>query len=210
VTGAAGADHLVIGATLDDGRQVLAVLPRDTEGVRVEPPLPLAALCGSMTAEVRCEGVRLERRWLLAGPSANVLSAARGGAGGLETSCLAIGLTAAATRYLASEAKARPELTATARRLEDARLRLRQELHRLASGENTAERAAALRARANTLVLHTTQTALTAAKGSGFLLNHPAQRWARQALFFLIWSCPRPASEATIAYLIASSDATCP
>src|SRR5262249_40891321 len=86
VTGAAAADHLVVGAVLDDGRQVLAAMPRETAGVRVEPPLPLAALCGSMTAEVRCDGVRLERRWLLAGPVESVLKASRGGAGGLETS----------------------------------------------------------------------------------------------------------------------------
>lgn len=210
VTGAAGADHVIVGAVLDDGRQVLAVLPRNAEGVRVGPPLPLAALCGSMTAELHCQGVRLGRQWLLAGPATNVLTAVRGGAGGLETSCLALGLTAAATRYLAAEAVARPELAVPGRRLEDGRLRLRQELHRLASGENTSERAAALRARANTLVLQATQAALTAAKGSGFLRQHPAQRWARQALFFLIWSCPRPAAEATVAYLIANSDSICP
>jgi alkylation response protein AidB-like acyl-CoA dehydrogenase len=64
-----------------------------------------------------------------------------------------------------------------------------------------AEAAARLRAQANALVLHVTQTALAAAKGSGFVRSHPAQRWARQALFFLVWSCPRPALEGTLAYL---------
>ena len=39
------------------------------------------------------------------------------------------------------------------------------------------------------------------AKGVGFVHPHPAQRWARQALFFLVWSCPRPAAEATLGYL---------
>jgi alkylation response protein AidB-like acyl-CoA dehydrogenase len=209
VTGAANADHLIVGAVIEDGRQVLTVLPRHATGVRVDPPLPLAALLGSMTTEVHCDGVQLERRWLLAGPSANVLSAARGGAGGLETSCLALGLTAAATRYLQAESAARPELTETSRRLDEARTRLREELHRLASGENTPERAAGLRARANTLVLQATQATLAAAKGSGFLRQHPAQRWARQALFFLIWSCPRPAAEATLAYLTATSHGVC-
>ena len=37
-----------------------------------------------------------------------------------------------------------------------------------------------------------------AAKGAGFVRPHPAQRWARQALFFLVWSCPRPAAEALL------------
>ena len=57
---------------------------------------------------------------------------------------------------------------------------------------------ATLRAKANALVLRATQAALTACKGVGFVHPHPAQRWARQALFFLVWSCPRPAAEATL------------
>jgi len=48
------------------------------------------------------------------------------------------------------------------------------------------------------MVLHATQAALTAAKGTGFLRPHPAQRWARQALFFLVWSCPWPAASAML------------
>jgi alkylation response protein AidB-like acyl-CoA dehydrogenase len=62
VTGAAAADHIIVGAVLDDGRQVLAVLPRGEPGVTVGPPLALAALTGSLTAEVRCEDVQLDRR----------------------------------------------------------------------------------------------------------------------------------------------------
>jgi alkylation response protein AidB-like acyl-CoA dehydrogenase len=200
VTGAAHADYLVIGAVLDDGRQVLAILPRRTPGVSVGPPLDLMALRGSLTAEVRCDGVVLPRRWLLAGPAEKVLSA-RGGAGGLETSCLALGLTGTAAAYLRGEAEARPELRPNAERLEQARAGLRRQLHELAAGGGTPEQATALRARANALVLHATQAALTASKGTGFLHSHPAQRWARQALFFLVWSCPRPAAEATLALL---------
>src|SRR5207253_5322527 len=90
--------------------------------------------------------------------------------------------------------------------LEKSRRRLRQEMHQLALAGCTAETAAALRARANSLVLRATQAALTASKGSGFLRAHPAQRWARQALFFLVWSCPRPAAEATLAKLIPAED----
>jgi hypothetical protein len=39
------------------------------------------------------------------------------------------------------------------------------------------------------------------AKGTGFVLPHPAQRWARQAHFFLVWSCPQPAAEGLLADL---------
>jgi butyryl-CoA dehydrogenase len=208
VTGAEHAEYLVIGAVLEDGRQVLAVLPRRTAGVSVGPPLDLMALRGSLTAEVRCDGVELGRRWVLAGPAERVL-AGRGGAGGLETSCLALGLTAAAVAYLFGEAEARPELRPNAERLDAVRSGLRRQMHQLAQGGGAPEQATALRARANALVLHATQAALTAGKGTAFLGSHPAQRWARQALFFLVWSCPRPAAEATLELLTPAVGPVC-
>jgi alkylation response protein AidB-like acyl-CoA dehydrogenase len=202
VTGAVRADHVIIGAVLDDGRQVLLALPRGLPGVSVGPPLDLAALVGSLTAEVRCANVHVGRRWLLAGPAANVMTlGGRASTGGLETSCLALGLTGAAIGYLNDEAGRRADLRPTAARLGEEWQGLREQMHALARGGVTAPAAANLRAGANGLVLRATQAALTAAKGAGFLRSHPAQRWARQALFFLVWSCPRPAAEATLALL---------
>jgi butyryl-CoA dehydrogenase len=203
VTGAARADHFVIGANLEEGGQILAALPRATPGVHVSPPLELMALQGSLTAEIRCDGVALDRHWLLAGPAERVLTGG-GGTGGLETSALALGLTRAAVAYLREEAKARPDLLPRTDRLAATHAAVRQEMHRLAEEDGAPERAPALRARANALVLQATQTALTAAKGTGFLRQHPAQRWARQALFFLVWSCPRPAADATLDFLTPS------
>jgi alkylation response protein AidB-like acyl-CoA dehydrogenase len=207
VTGAAAAQHIVVGAALSDGRQVLAVLPTDLPGVQVGPPLELLALRGSMTAEVRCEQVRLDREWLLAGPTERVLETGRGGAGGLETSCLALGLVGAALAYLQHEAEARAALLPVHQQLQHRLERCWQELERLASGSGTPAATTALRGKANVLVLHTTQAALTAGKGTGFVRPHPAQRWARQALFFLVWSCPWPAASALLDSL-AESD--CP
>jgi butyryl-CoA dehydrogenase len=198
VTGAAAAQHLVIGAVLDDGRQVLAVLPTDLSGVEVGPPLDLLALRGSMTAEVRCTQVRLAREWILAGPVERVLQTGRGGAGGLETSCLALGVVHAAVAYLRQEAALRPPLAPIAERLAARLERAWLELDRLVSSAQTPEAATVLRGRANLLALHATQAALTAGKGTAFVRPHPAQRWARQALFFLVWSCPWPAASATL------------
>ena len=93
----------------------------------------------------------------------------------------------------------------SAERLEQTRQALRQEMHRLAEGSCTAEAATTLRARANSLVLRATQAALTASKGAGFVRPHPAQRRSRQALFFLVWSCPRPAAEAMLRQLAEGS-----
>jgi alkylation response protein AidB-like acyl-CoA dehydrogenase len=198
VTGAAAAQHLIVGAVLDDGRQVLAVLPTELPAVQVGPPLDLLSLRGSMTAEVRCTQVRLAREWILAGPVERVLQIGRGGPGGLETSCLALGVVSAAVAYLRHEAIARPTLAPIAERFAGRLDRAWQELERLASGAIPAEAATALRGRANLLALHATQAALTAGKGTAFVRPHPAQRWARQALFFLVWSCPWPAASATL------------
>jgi alkylation response protein AidB-like acyl-CoA dehydrogenase len=198
VTGAAQAQHLVVGGVLADGRQVLAVLPTDLAGVQIADPLELMALRGSMTTEVRCNQVRVGREWLLAGPVERVLQTGRGGPGGLETSCLALGLVQAAIDYLQHEAADRPTLLPTADRLRARFERAWQELECLAAGANTPEAATTLRGRANLLALHATQAALTAGKGTAFVRPHPAQRWARQALFFLVWSCPWPAASATL------------
>src|SRR5690349_12066679 len=43
-----------------------------------------------------------------------------------------------------------------------------------------------IREQSNALVRRLTQAYLTARKGTGFLRTEPAQRWARQALFFLV------------------------
>jgi alkylation response protein AidB-like acyl-CoA dehydrogenase len=198
VTGASQADYIIIGAVMDEG-QILAVLPGKSPGVQVSRAMALMALQGSLTAEIRCEGVGLERQWLLAGPVQRVMPVGKGSAGGLETSCLALGLAGAAIRHIFAEAARREDLADDARRLESAMQGLRQDLFRIARDGVTADGAQSLRTRANTLVLQATQAALTASKGTGFLRDHPAQRWARQALFFLVWSCPSPVAAAHMA-----------
>jgi alkylation response protein AidB-like acyl-CoA dehydrogenase len=198
VTGAARADYFVTGAVLEDGKQVLAALPRATHGVTVGGPLPLAALQGSMTAEVRCQAAAVERSWLLAGPAEQVMAAGKGGTGGLETSALALGLARAAEEYLRSESDHRPEWAESADACRQNGAALWERLMMLARTGGTPAEAADLRAQANTLVLKATQLGLAAAKGVGFLRSHGAQLRARQALFFLVWSCPRPALEGTV------------
>ncbi len=211
VTGAARAEHFVTGAVLDDGRQLLLVVPRHSEGLAVGAPLELMALQGSLTAAVSCREVVLERRYVLAGPAERVMQAGRSGTGGLETSALALGLTRAAVAHLRKQAAARGEWQAPAERLAVADQRLGDALVEAARHGCTPEAAARLRGRANALVLRAAQVALAASKGSGFLRSHPAQRWARQAHFFLVWSCPRPAVDATLDDLLPAEDESgCP
>ncbi|MGN6545868.1 MAG: acyl-CoA dehydrogenase family protein [Aureliella sp.] len=198
VTGASKADVLVVGATLDDRRQILCAVPSDREGIKAGPGTQLVALSASCTDAVSFDGVTVHPDEIIAGPSPNVMQTGLGGgAGGLQTSTLAIGLTGAAVSFLQSEAVKRPELDAVAEKLASDAEELRHALFALAEG-NDPITPAKLRERANSLVLRSTQAALVAAKGAGFVAAHPAGRWCCEALFFLVWSCPQPVLAANL------------
>ncbi len=111
VTGAAFADWIVTGATLDDGRQVLLAVPRDLPGVIIEPALKLVGVSASQTGPIRFESAQVPCHWILAGPAENVMKGGVGAmSGGLQTSTLAIGLADAAILYLEREAQQRTAL----------------------------------------------------------------------------------------------------
>jgi alkylation response protein AidB-like acyl-CoA dehydrogenase len=191
VTGAEQTDHIVLGATLADGRQILAAVPTNLPGVRVEPALSLVALSASRTGSVRFDRVHVERQWLLAGPVHEVMKQGLvAKTGGLQTSALALGLATAALADLRSQSQARTSLIDPAEALQAELESAIADLLSLAAG-NASCTSDDLRTRANSLALRTTQAALAAAKGAGFVADHPAGRRAREALFFLVWSCPQ-------------------
>lgn len=201
VTGAPFAQHVVIGATLEDGRQILVALPMDSAGVSAPPPPKLVGLSASQTGEVRLDNVRVDRRWLLAGPVENVMQTGAGAnTGGLQTSTLAIGLAAGAIEFLFHEGNRRSDLVEPAERLARDLEACREDLLHAAEGSPTCTNEA-LRVRANSLALRASQAALAAAKGTGYLASHPAGRWCREALFFLVWSCPQPVMNANLCEL---------
>ncbi|QVL34512.1 acyl-CoA/acyl-ACP dehydrogenase [Telmatocola sphagniphila] len=193
VTGGDRSSALVVGATLSDLKQILFLLPTDQKGVQIDPPMPITALRGSRTAAVHCDQVIVENSLLIAGPSEAVLG--KVGGGGLETSCLALGLAGAAIDSLEEQAKLRPPLQRLAEKFEEERVLIRQRLHQLVSSTPDPEATLKLRVDCTRLALKSTQANLLATKGAGFISPHPAQRWARQAMFFLVWSCPRPVVE---------------
>ena len=61
-----------------------------------------------------------------------------------------------------------------------------------------AELSPKLRADANLLAVRSALAALELAKGHGFLLESPAQRRARESLFFFVWSSPHAVVEQTL------------
>lgn len=202
VTAAAHADVLVVGATLEDMTQVLLAVDSQTPGVRAKEGEHLVGLSQSCTGQVEFDEVFVPEERLIAGPVENVLSAGTGGgAGGLQTSTLAIGLSLAAVGFLQQQTARRPELEAAAAKLAQDALQLKDDLLLLVDGQEASCSGSDLRQQANSLVLRATQAALMAAKGAGYLASHPTGRWATEALFFLVWSCPQPVAAANLCEL---------
>jgi alkylation response protein AidB-like acyl-CoA dehydrogenase len=213
VTGAEFAQHIVLGATLPDGRQILLAVPTDLRGVRVERAPALVGLSASRTGPVHLEQACVPRKWLLAGPVHDVMKQGIGArTGGYQTSALAIGLASGAIAFLEQQSAARHDLLEPADALMEERGELTAAMLQLAG--DTASAAATecvttsneLRSRANSLALRASQAALAAAKGAGYVVDHPAGRWCREALFFLVWSCPAPVLQANLCELAGIAD----
>jgi len=210
VTGGTAADTIVLAASLvdepNDDRQLLAAVPTNLPGITAAEPLPLVGVTASATGPVQLQDVEVSDEWIIAGPVRHVIASGVGaGTGGHETSTLAIGLAKAAIEFLADEASRRADLqqpTAALRNEHDA---LFAELLGVTRGQTRMSKET-LRQRANSLALRATQAALTAAKGSGYVTGHPAGRWCREALFFLVWSCPQPVAAANMCELAGILD----
>lgn len=211
VTGANHADLLVLGAVLEQGQQILAAVPARFHGVTSSPGMPLLALTASCTDQVKLNNVFVDEDWILSGPAGSVISLPPDqntktvpGAGGLQTSILALGHARRAAAYLRVEAQKRESLIAVADKVNADIEELVGLAERLTDGEPCISQIE-LRSRANSLVLRVNQAALQAAKGAGFIQGHQSGRWAKEALFFLVWSCPQEVVEANLCELAGLS-----
>jgi alkylation response protein AidB-like acyl-CoA dehydrogenase len=201
VTGGAYVDYIVVGAVLPDGNQILCSVPRLCPGLTTYLGQRLVALTSSCTDKIELENVIVQPSDVIAGPVANVMQSGGGGAGGLQTSTLAIGLATVAANYLKAESQQRREIANAAKSIESETIALRGDAARLSASD--------LRGKANSLALRATQAALTVAKGTGFVADHAVGRWAKEALFFLVWSCPQPVVEANLTELTRSDAENC-
>ena len=196
VTGAARADWILTGGTCPDGEQVLLALPRLATGVSTHPAVPLLALEGSQTVSIKLEDVFLEDRLLVAGPCETIMrSGGRGGTGSLGTSALALGAAAGSLDRMYEEVQRRPELAEAydplCAELDGVVVDALAASSEMSESEDPAYSNESIRRRANSLVLRCSQAYLAAAKGAGFTAGHPAARAVREAMFFLVWSCPQ-------------------
>lgn len=211
VTGAEAADHVVVGATVLDEAgeptddQVLVAAARNLPGVSVPAPFEMVALTASRTGQVKFDAVIVPDDDVVAGPMTEVLKHGIGAApGGPQTSTLALGSAAASLAILRDEASRRPDLVDASQALDAEHAELLCDLMAAARGEPTCP-SESLRQRSNSLVLRASQAALTATKGAGYLADATAGRLCREALFFLVWSCPQPVQQAGLCELAGLS-----
>ncbi len=219
VTAAPLATEIVTGGTMDDGRQVLLVAPTDSEGMEIGASQELIALSSSLTGPVTCRNVFVADENLVAGPAQRVMesdsTSAGAFTGGVQTSTLALGLAAAAIDFIEEQARSRPKLGDSHKTLRQTWRELVDGLHGAAAADLAAPTGGSgalsnpldkdeLRSRANSLVLRTTQAAMVVARGAGFVSGHPVGRWCREALFFLVWSCPQAVQDANLCEFAAA------
>ncbi|MCA9140068.1 MAG: acyl-CoA/acyl-ACP dehydrogenase [Planctomycetales bacterium] len=210
VTGAPKVNHIVVGATLEDQTQILVLLSPSSGGVQPGPGADMIAMSASCTDSVVLNNVLIPEDRVLSGPRGNVLShvskptrpgESTTGAGGLQTSALALGLSYAALEYLRDESVKRENLVGIVDRFEAEHRSLHVTIRDAADGRSNID-SGKIRSAANGLVQRTTSAAMTTAKGAGLMIDHPVGRWCQQAFFFLVWSCPQDVANAHLCDLV--------
>jgi alkylation response protein AidB-like acyl-CoA dehydrogenase len=210
-TGAAFADSILTGGTLDDGTQILAMVDTSAKGIDVKPPARLLALNASHTGAVKLSRVFVADEDIIAGPAPAVMKQVKStGTGSLTTSALALGAAASSLAHIQEEASRRPDLVSIHDQLaaehktivDDMRLSMSSD----ADSDQPTLSSESIRQRANSFVLRCSQAYLGASKGAGFAKGHPAEQAVREAMFFLVWSCPQPVLNANLRELACVLD----
>ena len=194
VTAASASEALVI-AACDSERlcdQYLFYIPMDSGSVTCKPSMDLLALTESHTCEVLLDGVELSTKELLHGPSENVLSVSQSsGAGGLQTTALALGLAACVIDRIDDKAQAIESIGIFALQFANRWKEIFDRMILASNPQTNSVDTAKLRKDANDLTLRVAQAYLAIEKGAGYLAHSDASRWIREAMFFLVWSCPQ-------------------
>jgi alkylation response protein AidB-like acyl-CoA dehydrogenase len=217
-----GADHsrfIVAGAavtenaseTVSTAPQILFLLSTTDNGVTIEPPMPLVALQSSHTGALKCDDAFIDDRFVLKGPAQNVV-AGRKKSVPLGQAFLAMGLCRAGIDLIAEHDSQRARQTVIA--FDTQLSAVRQQVIEYCKppvkldGKPDVKPDPAvgpqLRGACNELAIRITHAAVAIYKGSALLRGHPAQRFAREAMFLLVWSCPDSVIECTVELLQAS------
>jgi len=200
-TGPAHAKYVIAAAPCaDSDHQILFALPTDAPGLTIDPPMPLVALSSSWTASLHCTDVFIPDSAVVRGPIAKVLTGPTKGLP-LSQSFLALGLCRAALDLIGRHDPPRGRST---RDIFDAQLSdIRCRVIEACQSDPVPDTAAiaTLRGQCHDLAVRITHAAVALYKGSALLLDNPAQRLARESMFLLVWSCPDPVVDCTVAEL---------
>ena len=206
VTGAAQAQRIIVGAVTSDGRQILLALRARQPRVVVETRRDMVALNASCTGAVQLRHVLVPDADVLIPPCNNALALRSGHRSfGLSTCVLPLGVAAGALSMAEDLAKARFHTCRGA--ITDLRreyTHLAARVYRVGASSRLLQKpgiGAQLRAQSNHLAACSALAALELAKGRGFMCESPAQRRARESLFFFVWSSPTVVIEQTLALL---------
>lgn len=192
VTGGRAAQLIVVGGTTSNDEQLLAAIETTDPGVTIAPSLQFLALTASQTGPIDLSEVSVSSQQIVAGPVHEVLKVGgRGGTGSLTTSALALGAARSTLKALHGELRQTPSLGPVLSQLSEEGLALEEALFAAGRSEPGAWTAEQIRLRANSYVTRLAQSYLAAAKGTGFVSGHPAERAVREAMFFYVWSCPQ-------------------
>lgn len=209
ITGWSFYQEFLIGASLPDGRAVFGVVPlTEQAGIKISPPMDLAAMYTAMTVSAEFENWFLPEDkvafikpdgWIQANDMINIALQGH----------FAIGCAQAGLDILKSAADKRGFAF-----LKDAHERLFDELDNckdetaraqaaVETGEDATDWRLSVRAWAIDLSVRCAHAAVTASSGAANSLAHPAQRVYREALVYTVSAQTTPVMEATLKRLLS-------
>lgn len=199
-TGWGLADVVLLGGTAPDGRVVLALVPMTAgPGIEATAPLALAAMAGTATVALRLDGLSVSDEQVLSVADGDAWAAADA-LTNANVQPSTFGVARAALAALRGTDGATAGVLGT--RLDEVRHRAYRLADELAPDEAVDEKLAT-RAEALLLGVEITSAYVATVGGQAMDLAHPAQRWAREALFHLVQAQTRPVRHATLARLRA-------
>jgi alkylation response protein AidB-like acyl-CoA dehydrogenase len=206
-TGAHHAQWLIVGAGMEDKQQILFALPMDRTGIHIADCPSMASLNGSDTAAVELNDVRIKTEEVLSGPCQDAL-ALRGNLRRftLNTCVVPLGVAAGAIAEAEKLARSRTdECFGSIQTLRQHHETLSRQIYACGADPGIGKEsrvAVRLRASANDLAMRSALACLELAKGHGMLLDSPAQRRVREAMFFFVWSSSSAVIQETLARLV--------
>ena len=167
----------------------------DAPGVEPGEPMQIAGVQSSHTAAVKCATVRITPDRFLRPPMEQVL-ARRSPVKNWVTSAVGLGLAASMFDQIETRRETSPvELLDPSDEMRTRFTNIRQRLLELAAQDddgNDTDKVDvdAVRHAINDMLIRLSGLMMLTVKGSGYLSSHAAQRLAREALFFCVWSAP--------------------